>query len=934
MATEAIGREHELVVVQSFLTAAEQGPTALVLSGEPGIGKTILWEAAIERARERFGRVLLCRGVEAEAGFAFAGLSELLAGVLEEVAPSLLPPRRRALEVALLLVEPGEETTDAHGIGLALLDVLRLVAGERPLVVAVDDLQWLDVSSAAVLQIALRRLRDERVGFLATLRTAPGVSAPFALERSFSDDRLSRLSLDPLSLGSLHHLLRDRLALELTRPELSRVLETSGGNPFFALELGRELARTDTRPAPGRALQIPESLHELLGGRLARLPAETVDVLLQAAALARPTVAIMARAHGDLERVRGALDEAVRERVVELDDPSLRFAHPLLASICYEQAPPWKRRAVHGALAGAVTDLEERARHLALAAEGPDASVAAELEAAAEQAGGRGATAAAAELSELAAESTPDDPGPARQRWLRAADFHRLAGDPERATALLEQLLTEVPSGVERADILLVLISMLSPGRSMVERCDAALAEAGGDDARAARILGFRSWGYLLEGDVGTALADARGALEAAERAGDPVLIAVAIGRIGQAEMWAGEVTPGLLERGTEIEERLGLSLEFMESPHVMLARLLMRRGELDRAHVILEELEARAAARGDEFTRVLIMWFLSTVEWLAGNLQGALERAAAADELADQTQFPHRRAWAGRARALVEADLGLVEEARATAEKALEWSQARSDEIWDVYSLGVLGRLELVLGDLEAAAGRVRDLPGRFRAAGWHDPTVPAWPDALETLVALGELAEARDHLESYEAHAQGLGSPWARAAAARCLGLLRAAEGDLDGAFAAFDQALAQLDTHPFPLERGRTLLCLGVVRRQAGQRKAARGVLEQALGIFDGLGAGLWADKTRNELRRISGRRAAAEELTETERRVAELAAQGRSNKEIAAELFIGASTVEMHLSRVYRKLGVRRSELGGRLAIPPDDSPNPVGRTPQT
>ena len=313
MPAEVIGRDEELGAVEAFLAEVEKGPAALVLSGEAGIGKTILWEAGVEQAAERFGRVLSCRGVEAEAGFAFSGLSELLAGVLEEVAPSLLPPRRRALEVALLLVEPGEETTDAHGIGLALLDVLRAVAEQGPMVVAVDDLQWLDVSSAAVLQIALRRLRDEHVGFLATLRRAPEASAPFELERSFPGDRLRQLSLGALSLGSLHHLLRERLALELTRPELARVLETSGGNPFFALELGRELARTDMRPVAGRALQVPESLHELLGGRLARLPAETVDVLLQAAALARPTIDLVARAHGDVERVREALDEAVRE---------------------------------------------------------------------------------------------------------------------------------------------------------------------------------------------------------------------------------------------------------------------------------------------------------------------------------------------------------------------------------------------------------------------------------------------------------------------------------------------------------------------------------------------------------------------------------------------------------------------------------------------
>ena len=367
--TEVIGRDHELHSIEAFLERINDGPVALVLSGEAGIGKTILWEAGVEQATERFGRVLSHRSVEAEALLSFAGLSDLLAPVFDDVAPALAPLRRRALEVALLLAEPGAESSDPRAIGLALLDVLRVLAEESPVVVALDDVQWLDTSSAAVLQIALRRLRDERVGLLATLRKLPEIAAPFELESSFSDEHLERLWLGPLSLGALHRLLRERLGLELTRPELARVLETSAGNPFFALELGRELVRTNERPAAGRALRVPASLRELLGGRLGRLPAETIGVLLHAAALARPTVDLIAAAHGDREEALDALDTAVREGVVEADDSLVRFAHPLLASICLEQAPLARRRAVHRVLARAVSDAEERARHLALAAE-------------------------------------------------------------------------------------------------------------------------------------------------------------------------------------------------------------------------------------------------------------------------------------------------------------------------------------------------------------------------------------------------------------------------------------------------------------------------------------------------------------------------------------------------------------------------------------
>jgi predicted ATPase len=179
MATEVIGREDELAAIEAFLDRVEEGPGALVLSGEPGIGKTILWERGVEEAEHRFGRVLSHLSAEAEASLSFTGLSDLLAAVFDEVASSLAPLRRRALEVALLLAEPGEEARDPRAIGLALLDILQKLAEQKPVIVALDDVQWLDPSSAGVLQIALRRLRDERVGLLTTVRTAPMWKPPW-----------------------------------------------------------------------------------------------------------------------------------------------------------------------------------------------------------------------------------------------------------------------------------------------------------------------------------------------------------------------------------------------------------------------------------------------------------------------------------------------------------------------------------------------------------------------------------------------------------------------------------------------------------------------------------------------------------------------------------------------------------------------------------
>ena len=240
----------------------------------------------------------------------------------------------------------------------------------------------------------------------------------------------------------------------------------------------------------------------------------------------------------------------------------------------------WKRRAVHRALADAVTDLEERARHLALAAEGPDAVVASYLEAAAEQAVARGAPSAAGELYELAAELTPGDPALARRRRFRVAQCYRFAGDTGRAAALLDQLLTELPHGVERADALFELaLTLRGDPQTIIEVLNGALSEADDDEVRQVRILGYRGWAHVFQAEIDAALSDARMALEKAEGIGDPALIASAIGHLATAEGRAGEFTPGLVERGVEIEERLGLNLEYSESPKVSLARRLTGHG-------------------------------------------------------------------------------------------------------------------------------------------------------------------------------------------------------------------------------------------------------------------------------------------------------------------------------------------------------------------
>jgi DNA-binding CsgD family transcriptional regulator len=909
MATAVIARGDELAVLQRFLDRSRGGPAALVIAGEPGIGKTILWEACIEQAREGFAHVLSCRAAEGEATLSFTGLADLLAHRLDQALTMLSGPRRRALEIALLIEEPDAEALDQRAIAFAVLDVLRGLAEPGPVLVAVDDAQWLDASSARVLQFAFRRLRDEPVGLLTTVREKTSPRVHLELERS------ERLSLGPLRLGGLHRLLRERLELNLTRPELVRMHEVTGGNPFFALELGRELVRAEVRLAPGQPLPVPGNLTELLGGRLSRLPTRTREVLLSAAAMGRPKAEVLSAAHR--EGTQAELERAARAGVLELEASRVRFSHPLLAAVCYQEAPIWKRRAAHRLLADAVEGDEERARHLALAADGPDASVAEALARAAEDAASRGATAVAAELAELAAGLTPSGGSLRRRRLLRAADFHCLSGDRDQAAAIPEELLNDVPPGAERADVLFALASARTRELpALIRVCEEALAEAGDDAGRCSRILTFRSW-VRLQSDLRGALSDARAALDHAECVGDPALIAGAIARVAIAEMLTGEITPGLLERGIAVEERVERLLEFHESPRAAFPRYLLRSGELHKARAILRQAEERATARGDEGTRGHILWILIMVEWLAGRWQQALEHAEVALELGEQTRDEQYRATVLNASALVHAYLGDVEHARRSADEALSIVHAVSDETFEIWTLGVLGHLELARGDVEEAARSLHELPARTLALGWLDPMIPFWSDALESLVAHGELEQARSFLGDYEERARRLGRPWAVEVAGRCRGLLAAAEADFARAEAILTETLAANPRLPFPFERARTLFALGSVRRRARQKRAARDTLEQAVDSFEALHAGLWAERARAELGRISGRRS-LKTLTETEEIVASLAARGLSNKEIATALFISVHTVEAHLSHVYRKLGVRsRSQLGGRL-----------------
>ena len=416
---EIVGRDEELAAVVAFLESTEALPGALLLDGEAGIGKTTLWGAGVEAARELPYTVLRASPSEKEAVFPYSVVSDLLADLLDEVLAELPGPQRRALEIALLLRESNGSPPEQHTLGVALLGALRALAASKPVVLAVDDVQWVDPSSAAMLVFACRRLREERVALLLARRQTFGLH-PGRLELAMPEDRRLGLRVGPLSMGALHRLLRDRLGATLARPALRRVHETSGGNPLYALELVRALESSRGRMRPGHPLPVPETLEAILHERIDALPTNVRQVLAAAAALRHPTESVL----GDW----AALEHAAEAGLIELTNDDVSFTHPLLASAAYGSITAAEQRRLHRRLAEVVSDPEERARHLALGADGPDKEVADALESAARQAAARGAPAAAAELAELAVRLTSSEPPCGRRKpgrsWPESAAVH------------------------------------------------------------------------------------------------------------------------------------------------------------------------------------------------------------------------------------------------------------------------------------------------------------------------------------------------------------------------------------------------------------------------------------------------------------------------------------------------------------------------------
>ncbi len=915
---QLVGRDEELQALGAFVVRPAAGlPAALILEGEAGIGKTALWLAAVDHARSGESTVLVSIPAQREARLAFAALADLVDGVWADIADELAEPQRAALEQALLLREGTRSLPDERAVAFGFLGFVRALARTGPVTIAIDDVQWLDPSSAATLKFTLRRLRAEPVRVLLARRLGENTDPdPFELERA-PNVPTDVLAIGALTLGALHRLLRVRLGHALTRPALSRIHAASRGNPLHAIELAR-------------ALEAPEhrgegSLQGLLAGRVASLPEETRTALLYAALATSPTLTTLTRA--GIGSARNALEQAVVSDLVSVRGDLISLAHPLVASAAAETAGDEARRSAHRALAEAAGSAEDRARHLGNGALGPSEEIAAALEEAAQSTRRRGARAVSAELFAEAASLTPEqDPRSQGRRLVEAGRAFFEAGDADRAAAVLTRVTVLLEEGTERVEAdwrLGTILDETGRWQEATQRWQAALVLAGSEPLRP-EILGSLAITTVYTGSITQAAAFAEDAIAAAEQSGRVDQISFALAARAFIGVLAGERADWkpLLDRA------LALAPEDVEglgewSPKAIAAECARHTGDIQAAHGYYTALFEQAVAVGDAGLEQWGAFGLGSTIVLLGDYQRASELADTVRELAEQTGVMKIPALI--LRALVDAHLGNLASADALAADAIEAAEAEAERMHLYNALAAAGFSAASGNDNPRAASLYARARETARPAGIaHATALRTFLQEAEAAAAAGLVAQADEALAAFEQATRGISPDWATVPHARAVASISAARGDLVSAAQSLEQCLPT-EAEPLPLEAARAHLLLGSLRRRSRSHLAARVSLVEAQERFASLGALAWAAIAGEELSRIPGRTPRVhDELTDAERRIAELVASGRSNKEAATALHVSVKTVEVTLTRVYRKLGVRsRSQLAARFAIEPKE-----------
>jgi ATP/maltotriose-dependent transcriptional regulator MalT len=903
----------EFRAVDEFLKSSNMQPSGLVIEGEAGIGKSTLWLAGTERARERGSQVLSARVGEAESVLAYSTVADLLGDVDAAVLARLPQVQRVAVDRVLLRASYTGPATDQRVVTAAVTAIVERLTADAPVLVAIDDVQWLDPSSTAVMSSAIRRFKG-RVGVLVTERSEPGSGTAAAWLQLARPDGMARIRLGPLSLGGLHTLISMRLGRSFPRPTMVRIAELSGGNPFYALELARAIKTGSNSASP----MLPGTLAELMRTRIGLLDSDVRDLLLAAACVAGPTVDLLAQATGTtVERTVELLDEAQGKGLIAIDGNRVRFTHPLLARGVYTHAGPARRRKMHRALAEVEAQPELRARHMALAAASADPETLKALDAAADAARARGSPGAAAELVELAIGLGGDT----LSRRLRAAEHHFKAGDTERAEALLEAALHTLRPGLLRA----IAVNLLAGVRMYQDRFvdAAALLKRALDDADANSAVLVQTMINLafaqgMAGEFDESLRNARRAMALAEEVGIPNLTSRALAMwVNTSFQYGHGVDEASLRRALELEDPdVDDPIPFRAS--AIHALILGWTGHLDEARTRMLEVRQHCIDRGAETDMMAVAGYCTLIEIWRGNFA---EAALLAEDTVERAgQVGGSLAIALTVRAAVAAYTGNERGTRADAKAVFEIARRGGSPRLAEWPTMSLAFLEVSLGHYAEALQTLRPLvDGRDAIPGTEIMTGTYIPDAVEAMIALGVHRDAEPLIEQLERNGRRLDRTWMLAVGARCRSMWLAANGDIAAADRMARHAMTEHERLPMPFERARTQLLLGQLQRRQRQKEVATATLREALRAFDAMGTPLWANKARAELARTNVSPTRDLALTPSERRVAELAATGMTNRDVAAALFISPKTVEANLARVYRKLGIHsRAELGQRIS----------------
>jgi DNA-binding CsgD family transcriptional regulator len=911
-----VNRSAKLTAVGDFLTAASAQPSCLVVDGEAGIGKTTLWLAAIGLARERGFHVLSAQAGQAESMLAYAATADLVGDVDEAVLDQLPNVQRLALDRVLLRADLDDGLpSDQRVVATALLSVMEALARTTPVLVAIDDVQWLDPSSKTVFAFAARRLTGH-VGVLLTERSQHGAETATSWLRLRRPDGVERIRLRPLSLGGLRELFEEKLGQSFPRSTMVRIAEISGGNPYFALEL----ARTTISGSPSDESELPATLADLVRARIRRLDDSAQEMLLATACAAEPTVDLLARATGNsIERTVEVLEQPESHDIISIDGNQVRFSHPLLARGVYTDATPSRRRAMHRALAEVEALPELKAKHLALATTNSDPVTLRALDEAADAARARGAPAAAAELIESAIRLGGDTP----PRRLRAAEHCFQAGENKRARALLEPTINQLPPGPQRATALKLSAEMvMSDGsfRKAVDLLWTALGDAADDHELLVQILLLLSNALIATREYDESLHHTRQAVVLAEELDRPTLTSQALAMWVMVSCMCGQgVDERSLERALELEDP-DLDVPSPMRASTVYAMMLAWTGRLDEARAQMQDVRRRCVERGAESLLMHMSPHSALIEIWRGNFVDAAQIAADAMERAEQLGGDQMLAIATTIRAAVDVYTGHDSEARADVRTALEAAERCAARSLTERPAEVLGFLELSLGNYAEALAALEPLLAEFDAIpGTEIITASFLPDAVEAMVALGHLDDAEPLIDALEHNGQWLDRPWMLAVGARCRSMWLAAHGDVAAADQMAQQALREHERLPMPFERARTQLLRGQLLRRQRRKDLAAAALHEALDAFDEMGTPLWGERARAEIARTRVSATHDLGLTPSELRVAELAASGMTNRDVAATLFISPKTVEHNLARAYRKLGIHsRAELGQQIS----------------